>query len=305
MTEQRSSLRAMSDRIAFIGLGEAATAFVEGWGAGRAASVRAYDIKSASADTAPEIADRAARLGVTACASAAEALDGADLVFCTVTADQAVAAAESYAPDLPNGALWCDLNSCAPASKARAARAVIAAGGRYLDVAVMAPVYPKRNMVPCLLAGPEAREVAPLLQALPMNVKVAGDTVGRASSIKLVRSIMVKGMEALTAECVLAAVAAGVEDEVFPSLKEGHPKIDVPSRAAYNFERSLVHGVRRGAEMDEAARMLSDMGLDGGMSAAAANWQRALATTGLELPEGDVPDHLWFAREYLKRLQKG
>jgi 3-hydroxyisobutyrate dehydrogenase-like beta-hydroxyacid dehydrogenase len=166
----------------------------------------------------------------------------------------------------------------------------------------MAPVYPKRNMVPCLISGPEALELASVLEGLPMDVRVMGDVVGRASSIKMVRSIMVKGMEALTAECVLAAVAADVAEEVFPSLKSAHPKIDVPERAAYNFERTLVHGARRAAEMDEVAKMIADLGLPCGMSSATADWQRILSGTDLGLPDGEVPDHLWFATEYLRRL---
>lgn len=291
-------------RMTFIGQGEAAGAFISGWGATRAALIRTFDIKTGDPATAPEIAQRAAALGVTTCATPAEAMDGADLVFSTVTADQAVIAAESYAAFLPKGAVWCDLNSCAPKSKQRAAEVVRAAGGRYLDVAVMAPVYPKQHMVPCLMSGPDAQELASVLAALPMNVRVMGDRIGRASSIKMVRSIMVKGLEALTAECVLAAVAAGVEDEVFPSLKSGHPHIDVPERAAYNFERSLIHGKRRASEMDEVAKMLTDLGLPNGMAAATADWQRALSSTDLVIPEGDVPDHSWFATQYLDRFSR-
>lgn len=289
-------------QITFIGLGEAASAFIQGWGTDRAATTKTYDIKSTSPTTEAEITARAARLGVTACATSEEALAGADLVFCTVTADQAVAAVEAYVPFLSPGAVWCDLNSCAPQSKQISSAIVTAAGARYLDVAVMAPVHPKLNMVPCLISGPEAAALEPTLSALPMDLRVMGDQVGRASSIKMIRSIMVKGMEALTAECVLAALAADVADEVFPSLLTGHPQIDVPARATYNFERTLVHGKRRAAEMDEVAKMLSAMGLPNGMSAASADWQRTLSGTDLTLPEGDAPDHIWFAAEYLRRF---
>ncbi|MDU8909762.1 NAD(P)-dependent oxidoreductase [Aestuariicoccus sp. MJ-SS9] len=289
-------------RITFIGLGEAASAIISGWGDAQPGPIRAFDIKTVDPATAPEIAARAERLGVTACASAADALKDAELVFCMVTADQAVAAAGQGAPHLPEGAVWCDMNSCAPSSKQRSAATVEAAGGRYLDVAVLAPVYPLRNMVPCLVSGPDASRMAPVMAGFPMDVRVVSDAVGRASSIKMVRSIMVKGLEALTAECVLAAVAADVADEVFPSLKSDSPRLEVLERAAYNFERMLVHGKRRAAEMDEVAKMLADLGLPGDMSTATAHWQRVLSGTDLTLPEGDVPDHLWFASEYLKRL---
>jgi 3-hydroxyisobutyrate dehydrogenase-like beta-hydroxyacid dehydrogenase len=292
--------------IAFIGLGEAASAIVSGWGSARAGAIRAYDIKSADPRTAPLIAERAAQLGIRACTTPEEAVSGADLVFSTVTADQAVAAARDYARFVAPGAAWCDLNSCAPASKTRASESVVSAGARYLDVAVMEPVHPKRNLVPCLLSGPEADEIGALLAALPMEVRVVGDAVGRASSIKMVRSIMVKGLEALTAECTLAAVAAGVADDVFPSLKSGHPRIDVPERAAYNFERSLAHGARRAAEMDEVALMLEDLGLPNPMAKGAADWARRLGQAEVDIPGGAaLPDHLWFAREILKRFDPG
>lgn len=287
-------------RMAFIGLGEAAGAFLSGWGIEAVRGMCAFDIKTEVPETAGEIAERAARLGVTACATRAEALEGAEVVFCTVTADQAGAAAAACAPLLAPGALWCDLNSCAPQTKVTSAGIITSAGARYLDVAVMAPVYPRRNLVPCLLSGPEAAEVAPMLAGLPMEVRVVGDAVGRASSVKMVRSVLVKGMEALTAECVLAAVLAGVEDEVFPSMKTAHPNLDVPARAAYNFERTLVHGQRRAAEMDEVAKMLAGLGLPNVLSTATAEWQRTLSASGVALPAGDLPDHRWFAEAYLE-----
>lgn len=288
-------------RIAFIGLGEAASALISGWGAPRAEKITAYDIKSGHPETAGEITDRALGLGVTASDRPATALADAELVFSAVTADQAVVAAEQYAKFLPPNALWCDLNSCAPSSKQKASAIIEGAGGRYLDVAVMAPVHPKLNMVPCLISGAAAEDLVPLLAKLPMNVRVVGEEVGRASSIKMVRSIMVKGLEALTAECTLAAVAAGVADDVFPSLKSGHPHIDVPDRAAYNFERSLVHGQRRAAEMDEVAKMLSDLGLPNVMAMATSEWQSRLGTMGREmLSSNDASSHLWYASEILK-----
>ena len=152
----------------------------------------------------------------------------------------------------------------------------------------MAPVYPEQHRVPLLISGSWTDEIAPAFASLSMNFRVVAGPVGRASSIKMVRSIMVKGMEALTAECALAAVAAGVADEVLPSLKTGHPQIDVESRAIYNFERSLVHGLRRAAEMDEVSKMLEDLGLPNNMSQACAVWQRKIGETGEKsaLPKG-------------------
>ena len=274
-----------SSKIAYIGMGEAGSAIVGGWGTTRAAAIRAYDVKSDSPDTAGPMAARYRDLGISGCASPAAAVNGADLVFCAVTADQAVPAAEAAAPHLAPGTFWCDLNSCAPSSKRRAAETIEAVGGRYVDVAVMAAVRPKLNMTPLLIAGPHAEAVAPLLIALPMAPRLVAGGVGAASSIKMIRSVMVKGMEALTAECVLAAVAAGVEDEVLGSLTRSHPGVDWPLQTAYNLERAMVHGFRRAAEMEEVAKTLTDLGLPDDMARATVRWQRRIAGAGVQAPE--------------------
>ena len=275
----------MSTNLTFIGMGEAGSAIVTGWAQAGEGAIGAYDIKSDHPDTAAMMAQRYEDLGIQGCASSAEAVRAADLVFCTVTADQAVVAAETAAPHLTPGTYWCDLNSCAPSSKRRAAKVIEAAGGRYVDVAVMAPVHPKLNMVPLLLSGPHAEKAAPLLAALPMAPRVVSGDVGAASSIKMIRSVMVKGLEALTAECMLAAVAAGVEEEVLGSLMRSHPGTDWSAQAAYNFERAMVHGARRAAEMEEVAKTLTDLGLPDDMARATANWQRRISASGQDAPE--------------------
>jgi hypothetical protein len=97
---------------------------------------------------------------------------------------------------------------------------------------------------------------------------------------------MVKGMEALTAECLLSAVAAGVEDEVLASLTESWPEWNWPAKADYNFDRMLVHGRRRAAEMAESAATSQDLGLFGAMARATTEWQARLGGLDLASPPG-------------------
>jgi 3-hydroxyisobutyrate dehydrogenase-like beta-hydroxyacid dehydrogenase len=265
------------DRVALIGFGEAGMAFRAGWGAQSPADLRAYDIKSEDPDTRTIMLDRYAAQCITGSATLAAAVEGVDAVFCVVTADQAFAAAEAAAPHLAPGTLWFDCNSCAPGTKRRSAAVIEAAGGRYVDVAVMAPVHPKKHHVPLLIAGPHADAAEAVLTALDMKPRQAGAEVGRASSIKMLRSVMIKGMEALTAECFLAARRAGVEDEVIGSLEASDPDVKWRQRGTYNLERMMVHGTRRAAEMVEVAKTVDELGLGGHMAAAAAQWQAAIA----------------------------
>ena len=262
--------------VTFLGFGEAATAFLSGWGEERPQDVRAYDVKTDNDTTREAMADRYAEHSVAGAASPGAALDGASVVFCVVTADQALAAAEAAAPSLQPGTLWFDCNSCAPGTKRRAAEVIQAAGGRYVDVAVMAPVYPKQHHVPLLIAGPHAEAGEAVLLALDMKPRIAGDDVGRASSIKMLRSVMIKGMEALVAECFLSARRAGVDAEVIASLEASDPDIAWRERGAYNLERMMVHGVRRAAELREVARTVEELGLGGAMAAATAEWEQRI-----------------------------
>src|SRR6185436_13316952 len=129
-----------------------------------------------------------------------------------------------------------------------------------------------------LLTGPHALAAQPLLEALGFNnVRVVGDKVGRASAIKMIRSVMVKGLEALSVECAAAAEAAGVFDEVMTSLDASEQATAWADKVAYNRERMEVHGQRRAAEMEESAKTLQGLGVEPVMTRGTALLQRRAA----------------------------
>ncbi|GMM93400.1 DUF1932 domain-containing protein [Qipengyuania sp. MTN3-11] len=266
--------------ISFIGFGEAGQAFAADWPP-MLANARAYDVKTDSPPTrAAKFADYSA-CAVEGCETRADALAGADAVFSLVTADSALAAAEAGAPHLTRGALWLDMNSVAPETKRAAAAGVERAGGRYVDVAVMAPVHPARRNVPLLVSGPHAEAGAGLLRTVGFGkVRIVDGPVGAASAIKMIRSVMVKGMEALSAECILAAEAAGVLDEVVASL-EATPPESFAQQVDYNLERMMLHGLRRAAEMEEVVKTLDGLGTGSAMSRGTVEGQRDIGSRTL------------------------
>lgn len=268
----------MAQSIALIGFGEAGSTFARaaGWGA----AARAFDIRADRAEVAAE-------LGVTFTQSAAEALAGAELVLSLVTADAALAVAQDYAPHLSPNAVWCDMNSVAPETKRAAAVLIEAAGARYVDVAVLAPVEPAQLKVPLLLAGADADAAASALGSAGFtNIRVVGADIGRASAIKMIRSVMVKGIEALTAEMMLAATRAGVAEDVLDSLDASERSQSWYARAAYNIERMATHGLRRAAEMEESAKTLAALGVDPLMTTGTVRRQREQAGHPLATPTG-------------------
>lgn len=268
----------MAGGITLIGYGEAGSTFARAGGWGEKA--RVWDVKAERRAVAE--AD-----GLVAGDGAGDALRGAALVLSLVTADSALPAAQDYASLVPAGAIWCDGNSVAPDTKRAAAKAVEAAGGIYVDMAVLAPVDPARLKVPLLLAGAGAARAEELLRGAGFtNVRVVGDEVGRASAIKMIRSVMVKGLEALTAEMMMAAQKAGVVDEVLSSLDASEKAKPWAEKAAYNIERMVTHGIRRAAEMEESAKTLESLGIAPMMTSGTVARQRDMAGKTERLIEG-------------------
>lgn len=283
----------MAKDVTFIGFGEAAQSF-----AGDAewcGSARAFDIKTTHTGQAAAKHADYRRFAVQGEVALADALSPASLVISVVTADQALAVAREAAGLIGPGTLYCDFNSVAPETKRAAAQAIIAEGGCYCDVAVMAPVS-KALATPLLLSGPEAGRAETVLRALGFsNVRMAGGEIGRASAIKMIRSVMVKGMEALTAECVLAADVAGVLDDVLASLGG-----EWESQANYNLDRMLVHGIRRAAEMEQVAETLVSLGISPDMTAGTIKRQRELGALEMASPPKSLRDKLTALRNPAK-----
>ncbi len=290
-------------QIGFIGFGEAAAAFVSGWGDRLPVAPRAYDIKTNTdgREAARKWADYEKR-GVQGCATAAEMLDGTDVIFSMVTAGQASVAAEQAADHVRPGSYYLDCNSCAPDRKRRAAALIDGASAHYVDVAIMSPVFPRLHQSPALISGPSAQAALAVMRDLDMVAEIVPGDIGAAASVKMVRSIMMKGLEALVAECVLAGRRAGVDHRVLDSLEKTYPGFGWTDKAAYMLERMMVHGVRRAEEMQEAALMVGQLGLDGAMARATVAWQEKIGAQDWAIAGEDYGSR---ADEILARLTPG
>lgn len=248
-------------KIALVGYGEVGQIFARELLAGGADEVRAYDILLAQPERSAAHRAAAERDGVKLASSAAEAADGADVVISAVTAASVKDVAKEASGYLKEGQFFFDINSASPGTKTEAAGMVTPTGAAYVEGAVMAPVPGPGIKVSILGGGPRAEDLAPKLNALGMNIRPVSREYGRASAMKLCRSIMIKGLEALIVDCAKAAKSWNVEDEVFGSLTESFPSIDWPKLAVTMAGRVNQHGVRRGAEMREAGMMLADLGM--------------------------------------------
>lgn len=269
-------------RIAFIGFGEVGSILARDLRAAGHDVTAAFD--PAFADPAGKASRHLAAAGVARGASAADAAGGAEVVFCCVTAGSALAAARSLAGGLAQAPFVVDVNSVSPGTKREACEAVTQAGGRYVEAAVMTSVPPHGIRSPTLLGGPHAASFLPVAEALGMKVEVFSDQVGGASSVKMCRSIMIKGLEATITECMLTARRYGVDRQVLASLADTLPHANWPDLARYMMSRALIHGRRRAEEVREVARTVAEAGLEPMQSPATALRQDWAADRGAELP---------------------
>ncbi len=263
-------------RVALIGFGEAGSIL----GADLAAAgceVATYDILFDNPQTRAALCAKAERARVRAADTFSDAVSSVDLVISAVTASSSGDVAALGGKNLRAGQVFLDINSVSPAKKQSSSRLVAASGADYVESAVMAPVPPQRIKVPMLLGGARAADVAPALTKLGMNATAIATEIGIASAVKMCRSVVIKGIEALAVESMLAARRFGAEELVLASLNQTFPGIGWDKRLPdYLISRVAEHGRRRAAEMREVARTLTDIGVEPTMAAATAERQDKL-----------------------------
>ncbi len=292
----------MNDHIGVIGYGEVGKIFALGLKPKAGIeTVRAWDLKFASAALQAHELAHAHDSGVSACASMQMLCAQADFLISAVTASNTLAVAQEAARHLRPGTLFLDLNSASPGTKQQAAALIEAAGGHYVEAGVMTSIPPYGIRVPMLLGGAQAAALAQRFQGFDMDAKAVSEKLGVASAIKMCRSVMIKGLEALVIESYATARAYGVEDHVLPTLVETFPSIDWSSQGAYFFSRVVQHGKRRAEEMREAANTVRESGFEPFMAAAIADKQQWVADQAAAGVFGDMAKNApW--QDYADRL---
>ncbi|MBA3592978.1 MAG: NAD(P)-dependent oxidoreductase [Polaromonas sp.] len=290
------------EHLGMVGYGEVGRIFTAGL-KDRLAGASTWDIQFETAALRGEPMAHAAQAGVHACSSMAELCRRSDLIISAVTASRTLAVAQAAAAHIRPGAIFLDLNSASPGTKQQAAALIAAADAHYIEAGVMTSVPPYGIKVPMLLGGARGAELAAVLTEWGMNAKAVSEQVGVASAIKMCRSVMIKGLEALVIESYTTARAYGVEDFVLPTLAETFPSIDWDKQGAYFFSRVVQHGQRRAEEMREAAHTMHEAGpgFEPFMASAIAGKQQWVADQAKQgLFSGIGKDARW--QDYADRL---
>jgi 3-hydroxyisobutyrate dehydrogenase-like beta-hydroxyacid dehydrogenase len=272
-------------RVTFIGFGAFAVALADGMRAGAVGELTAY--VRAQPEGASRSAKRAEAAGVPAAASIAEAIESADLVVAAVPAGAARSVAEACCQALRPGTLYVDPAPLLPQEKQALAALVAAAGGEYVDAAVLGTVETEGAEVPLLVSGPGAERFASHAAALGLRVTALDGPAGRASLVKLLRSVFMKGRDALILEMLLAARKHGLETTVLDSIQGRGETVPFPDLAERVLGSLVLYGERRADELDSCAALLEESGVEPVVTRAGAERLRRLGGLDLRARFGD------------------
>lgn len=272
----------MQEPIAIIGAGQLGTSLGKSLLAQGIPKVLAYNLPS---DT--QARARAEAAGMSWLDTPA-GLGEARIIFSAVTADSAVHAAQACAPSTHPDAVYIDLNSMGPNEKNAAADVVTAAGRRFIDGAVLGAAADGIKM-PIIVSGANAAEVAERLTLLGMNVRAVGTKSGEAASIKIVRSVLAKGLEVLYVEALLSAHRLGVDTEVLKTFCDWLDMRPAAASAQILVTTHLLHAERRMHELDMSIAAVRETGVEPVLTQAIRDRLAMTAATGISAQLAGVP----------------
>ena len=217
-----------------------------------------------------------------------EALSEADLVICAVQGEHALDAASSAAPLLKKGAYFLDLCTVTGKMADEDRSAIETGGGRYIDIAVMGGFFKYGIKAKMLAAGVDAEAAVAWMNANGFDARYLGPRPGSASSVKMVRSVLMKGLEALGVEALVTADRQGIREEVLDCLADVD-LVDFRDHLASLVQTHVVHARRRWEEMGLVAQTLRESGVEPRMTEVTEQILRRSVEAGIAPADGKVP----------------
>jgi 3-hydroxyisobutyrate dehydrogenase len=286
--------------IALLGFGEAGSAIARGLcvGGGWRGQTKPGDNaprRLIAIDTALDkdargtaLGKEARRLDVAIEGTYTEALREANLVISAVQGEHALDAAISAAPLLKKGAHFLDLCTLTGAMSDEDRAPIEAAGGHYIDIAVMGGFFKQGIKAPMLVAGADAGPVVAWMNTNGFDAKLLGAKPGSASSVKMLRSVLVKGLEALGVESLVAAQRQGILDEVLGCLGDADA-MSLRGFISMLVQTHVVHAHRRWEEMGLVAKTLRETDVDPIMTESIELSHRRTVDAHVAPADGKVP----------------
>ena len=277
-------------KVAVIGFGEAGTIIAEGCLSGtkriqHEAECHAWDLRMRDPEAKKGLLEKAAPLGVLLHEEPGAWIGEMDVVFSLVFGGAAKGVALEILPFMKNDAAYIDLTTSVPDDMREAATAFDKRGVHFIDGTALGSFRTNGITVPFVLSGSNVASWSSWMNSLGFATTPVPGGAGNASCVKLLRSILAKGLEALAIECFTTAEAMGLRE----TMKSAFNDFDLrPLVAAFEDMSAshIPHCKRRLEEIDHALHMLDSVSLEGTMTKASRDFYARTASSGEQLVPG-------------------
>lgn len=278
-------------KIGFLGFGEAGFNLASGFLSEGITGIKAFDICQTRDEDCHKVSDKAIAAGVELVESPEALAKSVDIIISAVVCAEAVVAAESIAPYLTDQHMYVDINATAPDTKMEVADCLMDSKVKFVDAAVMGPIPNHRHKVPIMVSGTGAQSFMQLMTQYGMNLEFVEGGAGSACSVKMLRSVFMKGMAALLIEMMTAAYKFGSHETVVATIDETLTQ-NTPAELIHRLiSGTAIHAARRVHEMDEVIKTLSSVDVAPIMSIATKNTLQWVDSMGLKsVFNGEMPD---------------
>jgi 3-hydroxyisobutyrate dehydrogenase-like beta-hydroxyacid dehydrogenase len=240
-------------RLGVIGFGEAGQQICTGLKGAGFADIGVYDKYLA---TKPAALSDLSKHGFAWFSSLEDLVSKSDVVFSVVTGSACKEVASQAAQFVHSGQLFVDLATKSPEIAVQNSQEMAAKGALYVDGAMLGPLIVQGYKVPTAASGDGAEQFHDLFSPWGMDIQVIPGAPGKASAVKLVRSIFMKGLASISVEAFLAARLYGVQSDVLASVDETL-RTSSTSDMIHRFLRgTAIHAARRAHEMEDVIHFL-------------------------------------------------
>lgn len=245
-------------RIGVIGFGEVGQAFVPNI-LKKTDNVYVYDILLEEEDN--RLAAQIEKVGAKIAKDNGEIAETCDLIFSLVPSASATDVAREVGQKIKEGSVFLDLTTSTPQIKLTNEQLIQARGGIYVDIAIMSTVASERHRVPLLISGEHSEQIKDFLEDYGFNGEAISRPTGAAASIKLIRSIFMKGFEALMLETMITAEKYGVREEVLDSISTTVRNNGFRGLAELSMRTHMIHKQRRYKEVGDSLSLIKEADL--------------------------------------------
>ncbi|QNK46759.1 NAD(P)-dependent oxidoreductase [Brevibacterium sp. PAMC23299] len=242
-------------RVGIIGFGEVGQVFAKGL-LEKTKHVFIYDILLEKNKNL--ITEKINNIGVQAVDGIEQIGECCTLIISLVNSSASEVVAAEVAKGIRKGTVFLDLTTSTPLVKSKSEKIIVSNGGIYVDASIMGTVATEQQQVPLLIAGEQSVKVQALLNSLGFNCQAINHPNGGAASIKLLRSIFMKGLEALILETMITAKNYGVSDEVMQSISKTINNNDFTTFANALITTHVIHKNRRYKEVLDSCNLIKE-----------------------------------------------